>query len=203
MIRPEIDATGVWRLEAPYTIDESAVYRCEAINGFNSLEAQGVNVYERYYLPVGLDESTYLNDKLNNIDIVTLMAEGYDTVFVPTTYILEAPGADIVDYRQFFLGVKIGLLPATTSMVELEAAIKDIVKARLGVTPDIRPVVHPVTQTVTLAEHDQIEAARLAALDITPSFEQRYIEEVEKNARLSERINLYEGEIVRLKDLLS
>lgn len=203
MIRPEIDATGTWRLESPFSIDESVVYRCEAINGFQALEAQGIDVFQRYYYPVGLDESTFQADKLNNVDIVTLMAEGEDTIFVPTTYILEAPGADVVDYRQFFLSIKLGLLPASTSMGNLQQVIADAVKTQLGVTPDIRTVVHPVTQSVTLAEHDQIEAVRRATIEIVPSYQARFEAQIEINTRLRERIVMYENEILRLKDLLS
>lgn len=202
MIRPEIDAVGQWKLEAPFSVDPTITYQCEAINGFQALEAQGIDVYERFYLPFGLSTSKYSEDKINNIDIVTLMSEGLDPVLVPTSFILEAPGVDAVDYKQFFLAIRLGALPGNISLDKLKTEIEDLVKTEVGIVPSVEEVVHPVAGTVSLAQHEQIEAARNSLKEITPSFKQRYEETAELLSRQAEKIKFLEEEIIRLNDYI-
>ncbi|QNI20957.1 hypothetical protein [Vibrio phage vB_pir03] len=202
MIRPEINATGQWVLEQPFTADPSIVYSCQAINGFEALELAGVDVYLRYYSPLGIDEAKFREDKLNKVDIVTLIAEGKDPILVPTSYILQAPGVDAVEYNQYYLAIQLGMLPGNTSFVSLVERLKDVVKSDIGITPLIRQVAHPVTNTVTNAEHEQIEAMRATLREVTPSSEQKVIEQQKIIAAQATRIILFQEEIIRLRDLL-
>lgn len=202
MVRPEIDAVGQWKLETPFQADPAIIYKCEAINGFPALEAQGVDVFERYYLPFGLSQSKYLEDKLNNIDIVTLMSDGVDPILVPTSFINEAPGVDVVDYKQFFLGVRLGPLPSNSSLDKLKTEVEDLVRTEVGIIPDVKIVVHPVGGTITTAQHEQLEAARNALKEIKPSFKHRLTVANETLARQAEKISFLEAEIIRLNDYI-
>lgn len=133
---PGINATGIYVLFAPWTVVTGAIYRAEAIDGFESLEAQGIDVYAKYYQAYeseGITVQDFQRDRLNAINIVTLMSDTQDTIYVPSSYIKEFPSSIAYPYSRVLLSVDLGLLPDGISLQTTIENIQSHVSELVGV----------------------------------------------------------------------
>jgi hypothetical protein len=199
MATPPLNAVGEYVVKAPFSIDGGAIYKCEALNGFEALEAQGVNVFDNYYAPYGLTQADYEADRDSSVDIVTLMSDTANTLILPSSYIDSFPDQGIVDYKHAFIAVDIGMLPANYLLTPLLTEIEDISKAYVGTDTEAKLVLHPVAETIDATRHEQLTVARNALKEIRPSYALKYLQEVEKSARLSDKIRNLEQMVIDLQ----
>lgn len=158
---PPINATGTYVLLPPFEAVSGAVYRCEAIDGFESLEERGVDIFTLYYSPNGLDTTQLDDDRVNGVNIVTLMSDNHPSIYVPSSYIDKYPTTTTVPYSRVILSVDLGALP---DGINLKPAI-DYIMAKtaevIGVPdPGVQLHLVTVTEPVSFSQHETLELNR-------------------------------------------
>lgn len=157
--------SGLFELKEPYNtlIIPHVSYTCRSLRTLSEIAAAGEQIWERFYEPYNVTVEAYQQDLSNNICIVTLQAGTGEFVDVPESFILSIPDPNGVTYTPVMLGVYLGALEDTYPLDGLKTQIESLVKATLGVKPDIRGAV--VGQSVILShdEHSRLQTA-LAAL---------------------------------------
>lgn len=166
---PPINATGEYQLRSPFSTAIGAIYRCEAIEGFEKLEEQGVDPFAEYYAPMGISSSSYNDDKAGGINIITLMSEDGNTIYVPSSYILVYPTEATTPYSHMVLAVDLGLLPDWRSLDDLKNYIQQVAENAVGNTVMVTLHKAPVQGFISNAESQQMEAAREASVISTVS----------------------------------
>lgn len=162
---PPINATGVYVLIAPFATVPGAIYRCEAIDGFESLEERNVNVFDTYYLPYGLNNAQFESDRVNGVNIVTIMSDNQPTIFVPSSFIDKYPTTTNVPYSRVILSVDMGALPDGLSLQPAVDSIVQMVSEFMGIpNPGVRVNTVSVTETVSHSQHEQLELNRAARI---------------------------------------
>lgn len=159
---PPINVTGIFTLASPFETEEGAIYRCEAIRGFNTLELQGIDVLNAFYIPAGLTLTDYETDKLNDVDIITLMSDNAETIHVPCTYITAYPLTETVPYSHMFLSVSLGVLPDDVILTGAMEAIEESVSEIVGTTAGVKIMKNSISNGVSWSEHTMLESNRKA-----------------------------------------
>lgn len=199
MATPRINATGAFTVKPPFVIDESKVYKCEAIQGFQALEKDNVDVFSIYYNPFTLEREVYEKDKLDQVDIVTLIDESESIIKIPSSYILTFPDQYSIRYKQAFLTVSLGALPEGFNLNPLKEGVQLYVDSLVGITSEAKLVTHPAPDQVDFSQHERLEAAREAAIKYQPTILNQLMDSQELVAKLNEKVLLLSKEIIKLK----
>lgn len=171
---PPIFAKGRWVLKLPFIANPTKLYTCIAIRSFADVYKLGTDVYRVHYLTMGVADGVtvsgnpfnFVAERLNNPNIITLQADDGETIYVPDTFILRFPDMGDVKYSHLVLSVSVGAVPDYLDMGELKDAVAQAVASRMGFVPTVREHRAPSTDNPTPAQHEAIEAARLASLDL-------------------------------------
>jgi len=129
---PQINATGSYELRTPWVIDSNVDYRCEALRGFEELELDNIDVYDRFYNPKGVSEQRFGEDRVNGINIVTLMSTDGPTIHVPSSYILKFPNNLNVPHSRLIMAIDLGLIPDHLDFYQLQQDILALVTNTIG-----------------------------------------------------------------------
>lgn len=164
MPTPSFGAAGSWELKSPYAeaFDDTLYYTCEAIDGFDALLKDNVDIFTEFYVPYGIAESIYDDDYTADESIVTLLAPDGTVFKVPTSYIASYPDAKSVGYSHGFIAVDLGLLPTRLDMDPLLETLKQYTDAELGVASAVKLVLMPSGGSVSYVQHNKLEKARIA-----------------------------------------
>lgn len=160
---PPLNATGTFELLTPFTIEDGKVYRAEALDGFESLEVREIDVFKTYYDSQGLTQQDYEADKLNKVDIVTLMSDDAPTIYVPSSYIKSFPLTSGYPYGRIVLSVDLGVLPDGLDFLPVVSVIETQVSEIVGVLPEnMEVIIHRLSETqgVDHSKHEQLENLR-------------------------------------------
>lgn len=161
---PALYTKGIFTLGTPFTLTPNVVYTCEAIRSFQELINAGVDIFTTYYEPVSLTETQYETDLAAGANLITLMAPGYATVYVPDTYITAYPQVGNVAYSTVVLGVSLGPVPDALDLTFLKEQIADVVSGVIGIAGTVAVVVSPSTDVMTPQQAQNAEDARQAAI---------------------------------------
>lgn len=163
---PPIFATGRWVIDSPFSVPASTIYICKAVRSFDDLKARGIDPYDAYYLPKGLDRSLYESDVTNLANIVTLMSDTHPTVYVPDTYITSYPDTTTVPYRHLVLSISLGAVPNTLVLDDFKAKIEEYSLASLGIQSVVKEhQAGGMAEGLDQISHQAAENNRLARID--------------------------------------
>ncbi len=197
MATPPINALGQYVVRPPFNIPAGAIYKCEAINGFEALEKDGANVFSKFYTPFGISQDIFNTDRINGIDIVTLISSTHPTVILPSSFIVSFPNITAIPYNNVFLVMDLGILPDKT---ELRAGIdycKEVIEDFHGVTPTVQVVAHPIAGLIDSSQHEALVNARIAKMKERDTVYKQFQDAQVKIAAQQQRINLLEAELRR------
>ena len=197
MATPPINALGQYVVRPPFNIPAGAIYKCEAINGFEALEKDGANVFSKFYTPFGISQDIFNTDRINGIDIVTLISSTHPTVILPSSFIVSFPNITAIPYNNVFLVMDLGILPDKT---ELRAGIdycKEVIEDFHGVTPTVQVVAHPIAGLIDSSQHESLVNARIAKMKEHDTVYKQFQDAQVKIAAQQQRINLLEAELRR------
>lgn len=197
MATPPINALGQYVVRPPFNIPAGAIYKCEAINGFEALDKDGVNVFSKFYTPFGISQDIFNTDRINGIDIVTLISSTHPTVILPSSFIVSFPNITAIPYNNVFLVMDLGILPDKT---ELRAGIdycKEVIEDFHGVTPTVQVVAHPIAGLIDSSQHEALVNARIAKMKERDTVYKQFQDAQVKIAAQQQRINLLEAELRR------
>jgi hypothetical protein len=200
---PPLYATGRWQLRTPFTINPSKVYTCRAIQSFESLREQGVDIYKRYYLPYGAHQWTYDQDAAQLSNMVTLMSPTEPTVVVPDSYIEAYPEVTTVPYHHTVLSLSIGAIPTALPLSDFKDKIKAYALATLGIDVDVKThQAGALMEEVDQMTHLTLERARLAKVDQNTTLYAAALEKDEEISILREQNRLL-MELVQANGLIN
>ena len=168
---PPINAVGEYQVAAPFVLEAGRIYKCDAIDGFEVLEERGKDVFALFYETVGLSAAIYEEDRLNGINIITLVSDNAPSVDVPSSYIARFPNQTVVPYSQLILSVDLGLLPDGIDLTSTSDSIASIVSELVGIPESSAAVadvnIHNMSTTngVDFSEHERLENNRKARIE--------------------------------------
>jgi hypothetical protein len=197
MATPPINVVGSFVVRAPFTTAPGAIYKCESIRGFEALDSEGVDIYDAFYKPFGLTEEQYNNDRINSIDIVTLMSLTAATIVLPSSYIVSFPTAEVIPYQHHFLVFDLGILNEDFDLKGVADYCKQALDASIGINVAYRTVTHPITEFIDPSRHEQLMRARIANQQIPDShYKQNQILKTTERA-LRQQISILETELLK------
>jgi hypothetical protein len=162
MYLPSIDTAGSFKLKTPFDklITPNTVYTCRSIRSINDYLALGEQVFEKFYEPLDVDVELYQDDLKNNVKIVSLQAGTGEWVYVPASFIEEAPNNNGVKYVPIVLGVSLGAIPDTFNLESIIAQFKELTLNTLGIESEVKAVVVNHPAYLDHDEHERLEAVR-------------------------------------------
>ena len=184
---PPIHTKGLFTLKQPFQLDPTKLYEVFAIRDFRDLEQKGVDVFETYYEPNGLDRSQFRSDDSDEASIITLISEDNDIVFVPDTFILSFPDQGSVKYQHVVLSVNFGALPDFLDFDHTIEQIQTVATGVIGKQPEVNTHIAPTRNAITPDDHQVLEASRRQNIDQLETDRARLLEQQRINADLRER----------------
>lgn len=194
LILPRIGGKGFYNTgELDYGIKSKVLYTLLSIESFSSLLSKGVDIYNDYYVKVGLDETQYQADLAAGASILTIDSPVADTVKLPNSVLTEYPIGNTVDYSRVVVSAELGLLPDSLDLEFVTQEVKAQVEAIAGIE-DVTMRIHRIEhdEAVDIEEHKAMEAARLLAIDTNTSVFSKLLDAETEVTKLREKVALLE-----------
>ncbi|ECG1252528.1 hypothetical protein DRU65_02410 [Salmonella enterica subsp. enterica] len=161
---PQVNLEGLFKVKAPYTLADKVIYRVDAVQNFPKLQRNNIDVYNKYYKPVGLTRDDYISDANVEASIVTLKSRDGQVYELPDTYIETYPGLNGLNYRRNVVVIDLALIPEYVDVTLLTNDLKSILERGLGIDARVDITSMDYEGTVTEEEHLQMEAVRKAKI---------------------------------------
>lgn len=197
-ILPQIYSSGIFKLKgklAQYLSDD-IWYTCIAIRKIEEIEALGIDCYQDYYVPIGLDNNDYLNDANVNACIITVKASNGDLKHFPSTYLSSFPNGSGIKYSVMGMAFDLGALPIAFDLSLLEKKIKDVILDEIGVEARSRLLTMSNVEILSQGSHERIESARKAKIKSSNNLLHINRALAQENVDLKNRINNLEKWVV-------
>lgn len=189
---PPVGTTGTYQLIQPWVADPAKIYICKAVRLFPDLDIKGIDIQALAYTPYGGTEAQYNEDKAAGAAIVSLFTEDGTVIYVPDTRIQSYPNMGNYNYRQTICSISLGAIPDSIDLDWLLEQYKEITVNTVGVTATVNIHEAPLTKTVTPEEHDRIEAARLAKVQLQTTYKAQTIKLQAQVTALTAQMQVYE-----------
>ena len=160
---PPINTFGIFTVLVPFNIDP-VKYRCESIQSIAILVQSGLDVFNTYYVPVGLLIADYQTDVTNNVSIVTLTSDDGPTKFIPSSYIDTMPTTALVPYSHLWVSLELGILPDELPVGQLLLDLNELAESTIGVTVITKIHLIPSSVSYTQEEYQVNESVRQQAV---------------------------------------
>lgn len=200
-IIPALRVTGRFEAMEPFSrvINPMASYTVEAIRTVGEMQGLNINIYQRVFAPLGVDQATYLTmlGQIVNAGgvIITLIPRKGAPIYVASTYLKSFPLVDGFLYERMVVVSDLGAL-SSDMQPALEEAIThfhDWILQHYGIQSSVKIGTVPVIGYVSQFEHETMETARknritdnqgdLAknlSMENTIASQQAYIKELEE-----------------------
>ena len=189
---PPLNTTGRYITKSPWELPATLIYECIAIRSFDDIYKLGIDVYDTYYVPMGLINSptfTFSEEKAAKANIITLRGSDGSIIYIPDTYILSFPNAGTVKYHHVILSVSVGALPEYLDLSSLHREIENLASGKIGTTVSVKEMVAPTTDQPTTENHEILEAARVGSITSYENDYTRVKKEEAKSALLQSKID--------------
>lgn len=189
-LTPPIGSSGIFKLTGPFNavLQSQVSYTCDAVRKMSDILKLGIDPHREYYQPHGLTYQQYEDDLQRGECIVSLRSNGGHWVYVPTSYIASYPDANGIPYTALILGINIGAVPHYLDLSQVKQRIVDLVKETIGVTSTVTQVAISQTKNLPQADHNAVEAARLANITSTKTDRAMYLEMKAQRDELAQRL---------------
>lgn len=164
---PPMNISGAFLLRAPFQVDPNKSYTVVAHRTFGELQARAQDPLKLVYEPVGLGATAYADDQIEGAQVICLRDAAGSLVYVPDTYIEQYPSMGSVKYSRLIAAVSLGMWPDYRDLDDVEQAIRESVKAKIGVDPAIFLTRAATSNHVSEQQHVQLTATRQAAITNT------------------------------------
>lgn len=161
---PQVNLEGLFKVKAPYTLPDKVIYRVDAVQNFPKLQRNNIDVYNKYYKPVGLTRDDYISDANVEASIVTLKSRDGQVYELPDTYIETYPGLNGLNYRRNVVVIDLALIPEYVDVTLLTNDLKSVLERGLGIEARVDITSMDYEGTVTEEEHLRMEAVRKAKI---------------------------------------
>lgn len=164
-ITPPVGTKGVITLNEPFANDVTAnvPYTVAAVRTLADIAAAGQDPYALYYAPKGLSQDVYQQDVDNGACLLSLQSPAGQWVYVPNSYLANAPAAGGVPYTVMGVAINLGALPDSLSLAYFKSTIQQLAHDLLGVTvqpDDVQALTMSATTFLSQDDSKVIETAR-------------------------------------------
>lgn len=194
LILPRIGSKGFYDTGSlDYGIKSKVLYTLLSVESFSSLLSKGVDIFNDYYVKVGLDEAKYKDDLAEGASILTIDSPVADTVALPNSVLIGYPISNTVDYSRVVVSAELGLLPDSLDLGFVKQEVKEQLESITGMS-DITMREHRIEldEAVDLETHETREAARLLAMDANQSVFTKLSKAEAEIVKLREKVALLE-----------
>lgn len=164
---PTIGLTGRYTGRVPFTtlLVATNTYQCIAIRKFSDIVIDGEDVFTTYYEPHELDQATYAEHEVEGVNIITLLRNDGEVVFIPDAYIESFPLMQDVLYQRVSLLLDMGVLPGYVDYTLLKDKILNIVREIVNPpSPNIYISTAPTDGGISMGDHETLEATRTSGI---------------------------------------
>ena len=184
-LSPTPNREGIYVAKMPFKIDETTIFKCEAIRTFPELIRRGVDVFAEYYLPKGLTKEIYIEDANVGAAIIVLKSVDGQILHIPNTYLDKIPGQTGLSYQRNIVTADLGPVPDYVEVALIESDIKDLIARYIGVEASVVTVSLQHDGEFTDEQHIQMENLRKLNIRKTVPLSLQLSEERERNAKLT------------------
>lgn len=163
---PPLLTRGRYELKMPWQADPTKIYVCHAIRSFKDLYEKEIDVYSEFYEPRGVSDTDFITDAEALANIVTLISEDEEIIYVPDTYIVSFPDMGNYQYAHMVVSASMGPLPDYLDLTYLKQQISNLISDVIGASPEVVEHRAPHAGVITPAQHETLEAARLAGIQL-------------------------------------
>lgn len=195
-VTPPLTSKGMFEVQSPFVIKRSMVYEVVAVRELTDLWVEGIDVYERYYKPVGIEKTKYQKDVDNDVAIVSLLSDE-GVAYIPDTYIVSYPELGIADYFHCVISASLGPVHKSLNTKALEKDIAELCSKHLGITATVKKHSAPLTNVLTKEEAERLEEARKGLVKVPISDYNKYQQERRRNIAIQQRNNQV---LIRMKE---
>jgi hypothetical protein len=172
-LTPPINTEGVFKINNPFSLPQDVMFNVDEHRNFAALQRANIDPFTKYYQPVGVSNSDYLEDAAAGASIVTFKSADGQVVYIPDTYIETYPGAAGVAYVRNVLVWDLGPVPDYVDVSTLNADAKAVLEKGLGVTVTGLITTLAFEGVISDEDHVRMEAERKAKIrQTTPLSEQ-------------------------------
>lgn len=181
-VTPSLGLTGRFTVKPPFVLEPAMIYEVIAVRKFEDLQVLGQDVFEDYYVPVGLQRTDFTADSREGACLVTFVDTNDRYVYIPDTYITSMPSSDNIPYQHLVVSISLGPFPEYVDLTHLLATLKATAEGILGVVAT--PLVHvaPTRNIISSSVHEGLEVARTNKITDQSTERQRRIEAERKLA---------------------
>lgn len=175
-IIPPAHTTGTWDLKTPFTTVSDELYTLIAIRGFEDITKLGKDVYNDFYVPMGIKEGenipgtstafSFEKEKADQVVILTIMSPTGKLIYVPSSFVNSFPDTTTIPYKLMILSVPLGYFRDGIDYSILRQSVEETIENILGVD-NVDSTIHagPSTKGLTQANSDILEQARISNLN--------------------------------------
>ncbi len=162
----------------------------QGIRSIENLSISGVDVYEYVYKPLGIPETNYKNDVINNIPIVEFNDSDGNYYAVPVSFILSVPDITGVNYRKKIIAIDLDLIRDNEDLSYFLDELKDLTLQELGIDATVKLIDASPVIKVTREDSELLTKKRKTKMKSLRSVFVR-LKECEKiNKILSKQVNI-------------
>jgi hypothetical protein len=188
---PPLHALGRYVTKTPWELPNTVIYECIAIRTFEDCAKQGLDVYERFYKNMGLENSPTFNfsdEQTAKANIITLKGSDQTVIYIPDTFILSYPQAGNITYHHVVMSASIGAIPEYLNLTGIMREVEDLISAKIGTTVTVKQMVCPTSDQPTQQQHEILEAARVGSVSSYENNYTRLQKEQQKSALLDAKV---------------
>lgn len=188
-ITPEIGSSGKYEYKTPFDTlgNNQTEFTCMSVRRLADCIALGEDPFKKYYKPYKLTEADYQKDIADNVSIIGLQSTVGQWLYLPNSYLLSYPDVSGVRYVTMVLAANIGAVPETLDLESLASDVGDIIRAKIGVTAEIKPVITSQPALVSHDDHTRLENARKNSISSDPPLSLKVIELLSTVSQLMEQ----------------
>jgi len=183
-LTPPVNTEGVFKVNSPFSLPQDVLFRVDAIANFADVARRGDDPYAKYYAPLNISNSDYLDDAKVGASIITFKSSDGQLVFIPDTYIETYPGAAGVSYVRNVLVWDCGPVPDYVDINALNADAVAVLTKGLGVTVTASVTTLAFEGVISDENHARMEAERKARIRETTPLSEQLALALSRNAEL-------------------
>lgn len=197
-ILPQVNSSGKFTLQQPFNelLIPDIDYTCIAIRKLEELNLKGIDVYEKFYKPYGLDQKKFDDDYESNASIITLKSSSGDLKSFPSSYLISFPSSGGYLYSNLAIAIELGAVPVDMDITFILNHIEEFIRDTMGVVKKANII--QISQVISVSEenHKRYEEARKALINNSPTDRAKVISLKEENNNLKNIISEYEKAII-------
>ena len=194
-VLPAIGTKGVFTFAPPFDtkINNALEYTVSSMELLSSIYNDGRKPFDTIYKMATMTEEDYAEDIKDNVFIVAFTSSGCETFYVPSDRIKSSRRTDGYTFVGKALAISLGNVPLDLDLSALKSILTDTVYDAIGIRASIQEVLTSAGFKVSEEEYRAYMLKLANAKKVDKSYRTLYLEEVEKNRKLTSLVDNIES----------